>query len=60
MGLIASSTGHSKPEEKKVAKLLYISITFAVVFAAVVFFWVGNKTSMKPSGLDKASMSHSE
>ncbi len=39
----SSTTGHSRPQERKVAKQLYIGIIVLVVAAMVIFLIVGQK-----------------
>ena len=58
--MLESSTGHSQPQEKKVAKWLYVSISVAVVVTAFLFLLIGQKTLMRPSDLDKAAISQPE
>ncbi len=41
--------GHSRSQEKNVARRLYISIIAAVVVGMVLFFWMGQKPALDPN-----------
>ena len=45
----SSTTGHSRPAERKVAKQLYIGIILLVVAAMVIFLIVGQKKDLTNS-----------
>lgn len=40
--------GHSRSQEKNVARSLYISIIVAVVFGMILFFWMGQTPALDP------------
>lgn len=43
------SNGHSRTQEKNIARRLYISIVAAVAIGMIVFFWIGQKPSLDPN-----------
>ncbi len=57
MGIVANSDGHSRPQEKRVANWLYMTIAIAVILAAIAFMMLGRSVALKPTNLDHTSSS---
>lgn len=51
----SSTTGHSRPEERKVAKRLYAGIAIAVVVALVCAILIGRSRNLNPLKTNEAS-----
>jgi hypothetical protein len=52
MGIVTATTGHSQPQERRVANWLYAAIGIAVVLAGVAFLLLSQKPVMSPMNLD--------
>lgn len=48
MNMIDATTGHSRREERNVAKLLYIAILAAILVGMAFFFLLGQKKTLNP------------
>ena len=46
---VSATTGHSRTEERKVAKSLYLAIGAAVLVGIILFFALGQKKELNPS-----------
>lgn len=44
----ATASGHSRKQEKKVAKKLYIAIIAAVIVGMIAFFLLGQSSRLNP------------
>ncbi len=51
----SSTTGHSRPQERKVANRLYAGIAIAVAVALVCAIIIGRSRSLNPLKTDEAS-----
>lgn len=57
MTVLSSENGHSRSQEKNVARRLYISIVAAVVLGMILFFWVGQRRDLDPNETRPSSQS---
>ncbi len=46
---VSATVGHSRTEERKVAKMLYISIGAAILLGIILFALLGHKKELSPT-----------